>query len=65
MPWAWYYGGQPALSWLTVYTRSRPRIASWFWALAWIILAAFGIFTQIRYHRTYEFDKSHYVADWG
>lgn len=38
---------------------------SWFWALAWIILAAFGIFTQIRYHRTYEFDKSHYVADWG
>ena len=38
---------------------------SWFWALAWIVVAAFGIYTQIRTHRTYEFNKSQYVADWG
>ena len=38
---------------------------SWFWALAWLVVAAFGIYTQIRYHRTYEFDETQYVADWG
>lgn len=38
---------------------------SWFWALAWVVIAAFGIYTQARYNRTYEFDKSQYVGDWG
>ena len=38
---------------------------SWFWALAWIVVAAFGIYTQIRYNRTYEFDNTQYVSDWG
>ena len=38
---------------------------SWFWALVWVVLAAFGIYTQLRSNRTYEFDKSQYVGDWG
>ncbi len=38
---------------------------SWFWALVWVVVAAFGIYVQARYNRTYEFDKSQYVGDWG
>jgi len=38
---------------------------SWFWALAWVVIAAFGIYIQVRSNGAYEFDKSQYVADWG
>jgi len=38
---------------------------SWFWALAWVVIAAFGIYIQVRAHGAYEFDKSQYVSDWG
>jgi hypothetical protein len=38
---------------------------SWFWALAWVVIAAFGIYIQVRSNGTYEFDKSQYVGDWG
>ena len=38
---------------------------SWFWALAWVVIAAFGIYIQVRSTGAYEFDKSQYVSDWG
>jgi hypothetical protein len=38
---------------------------SWFWLVAWVIIAAAGIFFQLRHNRTYEFWKEDYVQGWG
>ena len=44
----------------------RPVLAdSWFWALAWAVVAVIGIGFQIRSNRGYAFEKSLYVDDWG
>lgn len=38
---------------------------SWFWLIAWIIVAAAGIVFQLRHNRSYEFWKEDYVQGWG
>jgi len=43
----------------------RPVLQdSWFWALAWIVLAVVGIIFQIRINRTFVFKKEHHVEGW-
>ena len=43
----------------------RPVLQdSWFWALAWIVLAIVGIIFQIRTNRTFVFKKEHHVEGW-
>jgi hypothetical protein len=37
---------------------------SWFWAIAWIVLAVIGIVYQIRTNRTYTFVKEQHVEGW-
>lgn len=37
---------------------------SWFWALGWIILAALGIYWQIKTNRTFVFTKADYAPGW-
>ncbi|MCP4168850.1 MAG: hypothetical protein GY759_23540, partial [Chloroflexi bacterium] len=39
--------------------------ASWFWAIAWLIVAIAGVVVQIRTNRTYTFEKATYVESWG
>ncbi len=38
---------------------------SWFWAIAWLIVAIAGVVVQIRTNRTYTFEKATYVESWG
>jgi hypothetical protein len=38
---------------------------SWFWLLAVIALAAFGIYFQLQNNRSYQFSKEYYVEGWG
>jgi len=38
---------------------------SWFWALVWLIVAVFGIVTQLQVHRRYEFTPARYQEGWG
>ena len=38
---------------------------SWFWLLAWIALAAAGIYVQWRNSRRFAFSKEDYVQGWG
>jgi hypothetical protein len=38
---------------------------SWFWGLAWLVLAVVGLVVQIRTNRTYVFTKEEYVEGWG
>lgn len=43
----------------------RPVLQdSWFWALAWILLAIVGIIFQFRTNRTFVFKKEHHVEGW-
>lgn len=44
----------------------RPVLAdSWFWLVVWIVLAAAGIFYQIRSNRPWSWDPDRYVEGWG
>jgi hypothetical protein len=44
----------------------RPIIQdSWFWLIAWLVLAVAGIFVQVRANRTYAFTREMYVEGWG
>lgn len=44
----------------------RPVLAdSWFWLLVWIIIAAVGIFYQIRSNRPWTWNPDYYVEGWG
>ena len=38
---------------------------SFFWGLAWAVVAVVGVIWQIRSSRTYTFEKSEYVEGWG
>jgi hypothetical protein len=38
---------------------------SWFWALAWLIIAGLGVIWQIRTNRTFTFSKENYAEGWG
>jgi hypothetical protein len=38
---------------------------SFFWGLAWVIVAILGVIWQIRSSRAYTFEKSEYVEGWG
>jgi hypothetical protein len=38
---------------------------SWFWLIAWLVLAVVGIFVQVRANRTYAFTREMYVEGWG
>ena len=38
---------------------------SWFWLIAWLIVAVAGIVVQIRANRTYEFSREQYIEAWG
>ena len=43
----------------------RPVLQdSWFWALAWIVLAVVGIVFQIRTSRNFIFNKEDHVEGW-
>jgi len=43
----------------------RPVLQdSWFWAIAWIVLAVAGIIFQIRTNRTFVFEKEDHVQGW-
>lgn len=37
---------------------------SWFWLLAWLLLAILGIVIQLRISRNYHFDQAQYVEAW-
>jgi hypothetical protein len=44
----------------------RPVLAdSWFWAIVWLAVAIAGIVMQIRSNRSWEFEQSRYVENWG
>jgi hypothetical protein len=44
----------------------RPILQdSWFWLIAWIILAVIGIVAQIRVNRNYTFNREDYAQGWG
>ena len=44
----------------------RPVLEdSWFWAFAWLVVAAAGIFSQIKTNQTYTFQKENYAEGWG
>jgi hypothetical protein len=44
----------------------RPVLQdSWFWALAWIVIAVAGIVYQIRTNRAYAFSQDRYMEGWG
>jgi Domain of unknown function (DUF4203) len=44
----------------------KPILAdSWFWLIAWLILAGLGFFFQIKNNPDYEFSKEYYVEGWG
>ena len=38
---------------------------SWFWLIAWLVLAVAGIVVQIRANRSYAFSREMYVEGWG
>lgn len=38
---------------------------SWFWSLAWIVLAVIGLVVQLQVHRSYEFSPERYQEGWG
>jgi hypothetical protein len=38
---------------------------SWFWVIAWLVLAIAGVVVQIRVNRSYEFSREQYVQGWG
>jgi hypothetical protein len=44
----------------------QPVLAdSWFWSLAWLLLAAGSIFYQVRSNRLYRWQKEYYAEGWG
>lgn len=44
----------------------QPVLAdSWFWSLAWLLLAAGSIFYQVRSNRLYRWQKEDYIEGWG
>ncbi|GIK72546.1 MAG: hypothetical protein BroJett021_15340 [Chloroflexota bacterium] len=44
----------------------QPVLAdSWFWSIAWAVIAALGIFYQVRSNRVYRWQKEYYVESWG
>ena len=44
----------------------QPVLAdSWFWSLAWLLLAAGSIFYQVRSNRVYRWQKEYYAEGWG
>ncbi len=38
---------------------------SWFWLLAWLVVAVAGIVVQIRTNRAYQFSRDQYIEAWG
>lgn len=38
---------------------------SWFWLLAWLVVAVAGIAVQIRTNRDYQFSREQYIEVWG
>jgi len=38
---------------------------SWMWLLLWLLLAGFGVWSQMRANRTYEFRREIYMEGWG
>ncbi|MCB0069303.1 MAG: DUF4203 domain-containing protein [Caldilineaceae bacterium] len=44
----------------------QPVLAdSWFWAIAWLVVAAGAIFYQVRSNSAYRWQKENYVEGWG
>lgn len=44
----------------------QPVLAdSWFWAIAWLVVAAGAIFYQVRSNSAYRWQKEDYVQGWG
>lgn len=44
----------------------QPVLAdSWFWSIAWVLVAALGIFYQVRSNRVYRWQKEYYVEGWS
>ncbi len=44
----------------------QPVLAdSWFWAIAWLVVAAGAIFYQVRSNSAYRWQKENYVQGWG
>jgi hypothetical protein len=44
----------------------QPVLAdSWFWSIAWVLIAALGIFYQVRSNRVYRWQKEYYVQGWS
>jgi hypothetical protein len=38
---------------------------SWFWLIAWLVIAAAGFVVQLRANRSYTFTRAEYAEDWG
>jgi len=38
---------------------------SWFWLIAWLVIAIAGIVVQIRTNRSYTYSREQYIEDWG
>jgi len=44
----------------------QPVLAdSWFWSIAWVVVAALGILYQVRSNRVFRWQKEYYVEGWG
>ena len=44
----------------------QPILAdSWFWGLAWLVVAIAGIVVQVRANRSYHFKREQYIEAWG
>jgi len=44
----------------------KPVLAdSWFWLLAWLVLAGAGVYVQLRMNRSFTFTRDRYVEGWG
>jgi hypothetical protein len=44
----------------------RPILQdSWFWLIAWLVLAVLGFIAQLRVNRNYTFNREDYTQGWG